>query len=86
MVFSENLYILSKGENELALAYMLPHWPHLFLRPVDHTTEGWGGPYGYCFTGNRGDILGTAIIYCFIFLYLMAMYPPYGFSGKKTTE
>lgn len=46
------------------------------------TAEGWGGPYGPGFTGNRGDILGTVIIYCFIFLYLMVMYPP--FSGRKT--
>jgi hypothetical protein len=42
------------------------------------TAEGWGGPYGPGFTGNRGDIWGTAIIYCFIFLYLMVMYPPFG--------
>jgi hypothetical protein len=49
------------------------------------TAEGWGGPYGPGFTGNRGDIWGTAIIYCFIFLYLMAMYPPFGLQ-KKTAE
>lgn len=40
------------------------------------TAEGWGGPYGIGFTGNRGDILGTVIIYCVIFLYLMVIYPP----------
>ncbi|MEJ2725445.1 MAG: hypothetical protein P8175_12525 [Deltaproteobacteria bacterium] len=42
------------------------------------TAEGWGGPYGPGFTGNRGDIWGTAIIYCFIFLYLMVMYSSFG--------
>ena len=47
------------------------------------TAEGWGGPYGPGFTGNRGDIWGTAIIYCFIFLYLMVMYPPF---GRRKTE
>jgi uncharacterized membrane protein YphA (DoxX/SURF4 family) len=50
------------------------------------TAEGWGGPYGPGFTGNRGDILGTAIIYCFIFLYLMVMYPPFGIWKTKATE
>ncbi len=40
------------------------------------TGEGWGGPYGPGFTGNKGDILGTAIIYCVIFLYLTVLYPP----------
>jgi hypothetical protein len=47
------------------------------------TAEGWGGPYGPGFTGNRGDIWGTAIIYCFIFLYLMVMYLP---SRRLKTE
>ena len=42
------------------------------------TAEGWGGPYAPGFTGNRGDIWGTAIIYCYIFLYLMVMYSPFG--------
>lgn len=41
------------------------------------TAEGWGGPYGPGFTGNRGDILGTIIIYCLIFLYLMVVYSPF---------
>jgi hypothetical protein len=46
------------------------------------TAEGWGGPYGPGFTGNRGDILGTIIIYGFIFLYLMVIYPPFGRKEK----
>jgi uncharacterized membrane protein YphA (DoxX/SURF4 family) len=41
------------------------------------TAEGWGGPYGPGFTGSRGDVLGTIIIYCPIFLYLIVMYPPF---------
>jgi uncharacterized membrane protein YphA (DoxX/SURF4 family) len=47
------------------------------------TAEGWGGPYGPGFTGNRGDILGTAIIYCLIFLYLMVIYPPFGIGRTE---
>ena len=50
------------------------------------TAEGWGGPYGPGFTGCRGDILGAAIIYCFIFLYLMVMYPPFGFRRGKSNR
>jgi uncharacterized membrane protein YphA (DoxX/SURF4 family) len=50
------------------------------------TAEGWGGPYGPGFTGNRGDILGTAIIYCFILLYLMVMYPPLGIWKTEAKE
>lgn len=50
------------------------------------TAEGWGGPYGPGFTGNKGDIWGTAIIYCFIFLYLMAMYPPARRSRRLKSE
>jgi hypothetical protein len=48
------------------------------------TAEGWGGPYGRGFTGNRGDIWGTAIIYCFIFLYLIVIYPPFGIGKAET--
>lgn len=39
------------------------------------TAEGFGGPYTST-TGVGGDVLGTAIIYCLIFLYLLIMYPP----------
>jgi uncharacterized membrane protein YphA (DoxX/SURF4 family) len=50
------------------------------------TAEGWGGPYGPGFTGNRGDILGTVIIYCFIFLYLMVIYPPFWSRKAKGAD
>ena len=50
------------------------------------TAEGWGGPYGPGFTGCRGDVFGAAIIYCFIFLYLMVMYPPFGIWGTKSAR
>lgn len=36
------------------------------------TAEGMGGPYGAGFTGNKGDILGTASIYAIVFLLLIA--------------
>jgi hypothetical protein len=64
------------------LHYMLPIG-FIYSFVLWTTAEGWGGPYGPGFTGNRGDILGTAIIYCFIFLYLIAMYPPFGIRGKR---
>ena len=36
------------------------------------TAEGMGGPYGAGFTGNKGDVLGTASIYAIVFLLLIA--------------
>ena len=36
------------------------------------TAEGMGGPYGAGFTGNKGDVLGTASIYVVVFLLLIA--------------
>jgi hypothetical protein len=65
------------------LDYMLP-LGFIYSFGLWTTAEGWGGPYGPGFTGNRGDIWGTAIIYCFIFLYLMVMYPPFG--ARKIRE
>jgi len=41
------------------------------------TAEGWGGPYGSV-TGVGGDVLGTTIIYCLVFLYLMVMFAETG--------
>lgn len=38
------------------------------------TAEGFGGPYGIGFTGNKGDVLGTINIYIIIFLFLIAAY------------
>jgi uncharacterized membrane protein YphA (DoxX/SURF4 family) len=63
------------------LSFMLPIGA-VYSLGLWTTAEGWGGPYGPGFTGNRGDILGTTIIYCVIFLYLTIMYPP--FRGRKT--
>lgn len=68
--------LLNKGSG-----FMLPIGT-LYAFGLWTTAEGWGGPYGPGFTGNKGDILGTAIIYCLIFLYLMVVYPP--FRMKKT--
>lgn len=36
------------------------------------TGEGWGGPYAAGITGNKGDVLGTGIIYVLLFLMSMA--------------
>jgi hypothetical protein len=36
------------------------------------TAEGFGGPYGPGFTGNKGDVLGTASVYALMFLFLLA--------------
>lgn len=34
------------------------------------TAEGWGGPFGPGYTGNKGDVLGTTIIYMLAFFFL----------------
>ena len=47
----------------LGLAYSLVLWT---------TAEGFGGPYGPGFTGNKGDVLGTTSVYAIIFLFLLA--------------
>lgn len=36
------------------------------------TAEGFGGPYGAGFTGNKGDVLGTTTVYALMFLFLLA--------------
>ncbi|OYV37010.1 MAG: hypothetical protein B7Z83_05380 [Thiomonas sp. 20-64-5] len=36
------------------------------------TAEGFGGPYGPGFTGNKGDVLGTTTVYALLFLFLLA--------------
>lgn len=36
------------------------------------TAEGFGGPYGAGFTGNKGDVLGTTTVYALLFLFLLA--------------
>lgn len=56
------------------LRYLLP-FGFFYSLGVWTTAEGWGGPYG-AVTGVGGDVLGTAIIYALIFLYLMVMYLP----------
>lgn len=38
------------------------------------TAEGWGGPYGIGFTGNKGDVLGTINIYLFAFFFLIILF------------
>ncbi len=38
------------------------------------TAEGWGGPYAWGSTGNRGDMLGTADMYMIVYLYLIVAY------------
>ncbi|MGC8549667.1 MAG: hypothetical protein ACP5M4_08200 [Acidobacteriaceae bacterium] len=40
------------------------------------TAEGFGGPYRIGSTGMPGNMLGTAIIYALVFVYLMAIYGP----------
>jgi len=65
----------------------------LFLKSFDAGITGqpqWLDPYtqscGQAFTGNRGGILGTAIIYCLIFLYLMIIYPPHVARKARASE
>ncbi len=44
----------------------------LYSLAIWSTAEGMGGPYGAGFTGNKGDVLGTASIYAIVFLLLIA--------------
>ncbi len=48
----------------LGLLYSLMLWT---------TAEGFGGPYGPGFTGNKGDVLGTTNVYSIIFLFMLAI-------------
>lgn len=59
----------------LGLRYILP-FGFLYSLVLWTTAEGFGGPYTNV-TGVGGDVLGTTIIYCVLFLYLMLMYPPH---------
>lgn len=80
----ETLIALSLLLNR-GLQFMLPIGA-LYTFVLWTTAEGWGGPYGRGFTGNKGDILGTAIIYCLIFLYLMVIYPPFRVRKKEDPQ
>lgn len=44
----------------------------LYCLALWSTAEGMGGPYGAGYTGNKGDVLGTASIYAIVFLLLIA--------------
>lgn len=77
----ESLIAASLLSNK-GLSFMLPIGT-LYSLGLWTTAEGWGGPHGPGFTGNRGDILGTIIIYGLLFLYLMVMYPPFWVRKNK---
>ena len=53
------------------LRWMLP-FGIIYSLGLWTTAEGWGGPYGAGFTGNKGDVLGTINIYLFAFFFLLA--------------
>lgn len=50
------------------------------------TAEGFGGPYGPGFTGNRGDVLGTAIVYAVLFAFLLAARPWLAETARPDTR
>ncbi|MEJ2376448.1 MAG: hypothetical protein P8Y71_13875 [Pseudolabrys sp.] len=52
------------------------------------TAEGWGGPYGHGFSASPmpGDIFGNAINYAYIFLFLLAVYGPWGRAAQHETS
>lgn len=68
-------------ETAIALS-LLTGWQLRWMLPVGAvyslglwtTAEGWGGPYGIGFTGNKGDVLGTIDIYLFGFFFLMVLF------------
>jgi hypothetical protein len=71
-------------ETAIAVGLLLAPWlPDLLRRLVLwgglvyslllwSTAEGFGGPYGPGFTGNKGDVLGTTTVYALLFLFLLA--------------
>ena len=72
------------AETAIAAGLLLAPWlPELLRRAVLwggliyslllwSTAEGFGGPYGPGFTGNKGDVLGTTTVYALLFLFLLA--------------
>lgn len=48
----------------------------LFSLGIWTTAEGWGGPYTMGSTGMPGDVIGNAILYTYVFLYLFPFYGP----------
>ncbi|MGC8703725.1 MAG: hypothetical protein ACP5RV_12470 [Thiomonas sp.] len=72
------------AETAIAAGLLLAPWlPELLRRAVLwggliyslllwSTAEGFGGPYGPGFTGNKGDVLGTTTVYALVFLFLLA--------------
>lgn len=46
----------------------------LFSLGIWTTAEGWGGPYARGVTGSPDSLIGTAIIYFFVFLFVIVAY------------
>lgn len=75
-------FIVALTESFIALGLLLGVWRRgawlawtlwggfLYSILLWSSAEGLGGPYGAGFTGNRGDVLGTANIYAMIFVML----------------
>jgi uncharacterized membrane protein YphA (DoxX/SURF4 family) len=60
----------------LFMRFMLPIGA-AFTLLLWSTAEGFGGPYAEGIGAQPAALLGTAVIYTGVFLYLMAMYRPY---------
>lgn len=63
----------------IAVRYFAPIGA-LFALGIWTTAEGWGGPYTWHSTAMPGDVVGNAILYVLLFLYLMIAYIP---SARK---
>jgi uncharacterized membrane protein YphA (DoxX/SURF4 family) len=48
----------------------------LFALGIWTTAESWGGPYSWHSTGMPGDVVGNAILYVLLFLFLSVAYWP----------
>jgi hypothetical protein len=62
------------------LTYSIP-LGFLYCFAVWSSAEGFGGPYGPGGTGVRGDVLGNALLYMIIFLFLAVAHQ----AGRKTS-
>ncbi|MEJ2686522.1 MAG: hypothetical protein P8124_04800 [Gammaproteobacteria bacterium] len=79
-------------ETLLAVSLLSGKWLRLFLPlgalftlGIWTTAEGWGGPYSAGSTGMPGNLVGNAVLYCFIFAFFMVVYYPL-YSERRPTE
>ena len=76
--------IVALIETFIAISLVVGRWLEFFVPlgavyafGIWTTAEGWGGPYTAASTGMPDNIIGNAIIYVYIFLFLLVVYHPF---------